>query len=468
MNKWIYRIGALGLALTLMTSCDDKVSQIGASIQPTNDLVESEKFFLQFESETVQAPSVYTSAGTTALLGAYSDAEYGDFAADFVTQFRSAQGFQFSPTPEGGVIDSVRLDLVFPTSSGYIGSTSSPLQLSVYEVPQSFAGSTSSVSSLRQYADDSKLLGREVVTIKDNQRTLGTSGANNYISIKLNNSLGQRILQASVNNPEHFNTQESFNRNILAGLYVTASTGRGTVLRITAPMLRIYTHHTADGKTVTDSTTFINTKLTAHQNGISSTSIGNLLAANTDYTYSKGPAGVQTSVKLKASEMQRLLAGKQKVEIGANWKLADTQLKLTVDNPSTVLLNPPTYMLLLPVDSIQPFFEKEQTELTQAATSYLSTAFSSTATYYNFFNISRVITEHLKNHATYTAGSGWTVNRDLDLRLVPVARSVSQSNGSGSGDGQTTAIEEYMYPSFVRLKRDREAFKIGVVSSIFR
>lgn len=470
MNKWLYRLASLGLAMGLTTSCEDELSNIGEGIQTSSDVVESEKYYLQFEANTVETPTIYTGKATSGLLGSYSDPVYGDFSADFVTQFRTANGFTFSNTPLNGQIDSVELRLIFSSTGGYVGSDAAPLEVSVFEAPKGFVGSETSDASLAQYADATSLLAEQMITIKGNKTsaTGSTTSSILYLPIKLEKELGQRIYDATINNPSYFATQESFSNNLLGGLYVTTTTGRGAVIKVQATELVIsYSYASAD-TTAVGRESFINTKLTAHADGLQSSNTATLLTANDDYTYSKGPSGVQTAITLSKDQMQRLLSKQKETTIGSKWTLADTQLKLNVDNPSDVLLNPPAYMMLMPADSVATYFKQKNTERTAAATSYLSTQYSTTAAYYNFYNISRMITTHLKNHATYSNGT-WTVAKDLDLRVIPVERVVSSSSSIYGGTNEVTAaINEYLFPSFVRLKKDEASLKIGVVTSVFK
>lgn len=472
MNKYLYRLLTLGLALVLATSCDDTLSTIGEGIQTRSDVVDSEKYFIQFEGSTVASPKLYTGDSPIALLGAYSDASYGSFHADFATQFRTAiGGLSFDTIPKAG-IDSVTLLLRLPAEQeGAIGSKTATQQISVYELPTDFSGAEESQSDLSQYADASKLLGQQTISLKQDRKTVsymqGTQEIVQYYSValRLDKALGERIYRASMEQKEKFATQEIFNRQVFSGIYVTSSAGRGFVMRISAVLLRLhYTYTGGDGKDKTAYKDFINTKLSSRRSGLSSTDISGLLASDSKYSYSKGPAGVQVNIKLAKSEMERLLQKQGNIKIGSNWTLADSQLDLAVDNPSNLLLNPPSYMLLMPVDSIANFFRNGETERSAPATSYLSTEYNSTNKHYNFYNISRLITKHLQTHASYQAGV-WTVSEDLNLRLLPVERSITTGR---DGSAVTTAIDEYLFPSFVRLKTSSEDLRIGVVATIFR
>lgn len=453
-----------GLVATSLASCNDTLSEVGESIQSSTDLVQSDKHFVQFEASTIKADPAYSEHSTVSLLGAISDPVYGDFRADFVAQVRSGRGFQFANTPIDGKIDSVDLRLLY---TDYVGLTNSPLHISVYEVDKGYTGSSTSETSLDRYAKAEALLGERTVTLAGSTDTLRRSASDTvgyrYMTIPLASDLGQRIYDLTKSNPSVFDTQTTFSNNVLGGLYITASTGSGLVLKIgSIAMVVHYSYNDTEGKKQKATETFVNTKLTPHSNGISNTHIDGLLVASDSYTFVKGPSGVITEVRLPAAQMTRLLAGKGEVNIGENWTLSDAQLKLTVNNPSDLQLNPPPYMMLMPRDSVASFFKLGRTERTHASTSYLSSRYLVTEAFYNFANVARVITQHLKAHATYSSGS-WTVGQDLVLHMVPVERIVS----SGS-TATTLAINEYLFPSFVRLAVSSEALKVGVVSSEFK
>lgn len=468
MMQILYRLALPLLGIGLLTSCEDELSQIGESIQSPRDKIESQVHYLQFESSSVQASSIYTGSSIAGLLGVIHDPVYGDFEADFATQVRTARDFQFTQTPKDGVIDSVLLRLVY---NDYAGLRSAPLQISVYEMPKGFAGSDYSETSLKEYATASTLLGRASVTLESNSK--GLPGASDttktrYLSIELNDELGQRIYNLSKSNVAAFYSQETFSNQVLGGLYVTITTGSGTVIYVSNIDLGIYySYDNSEGKTQVASEHFVNTKLTPHTNAISNTYIDDLLSANADYTYVKGPSGVQTEITLPKAQMERLLAGKEELSVGTGWSLADAPLSLVVDNPENLLLNPPSYMMLMPTDSVASYFRRNMTERTQSSTSYLSSVYVSKSTKYDFHNIARMLTEHLRKHASYDAtAKQWTVQEDLKLRVLPVRRYTTTSS-SGSTE-VTTAIHEYLFPCFVRLSKKSENLKVGVVSAEFK
>lgn len=458
--------------LCLLTACDDdQLSNIGQSIQPKRDVVEAQQYKLQFEAKTLRASEQYIGTSPEVLLGAYEDPSYGSFVADFATQFRSGAGLRFAHKPEGGQIDSVSLQLIYAEHDGYVGSLRSPMQISIYELPESFSGRDHSSEDLADYADEAKRLGQEVVTLSTHAKDLSiidpqsTPGQYAFIELKLDRELGQRIYEATAGSLT-FDEPTHFPAELFAGLYVQPSVGKGFVLKISALRLLIHYHYTnSEGKKQDTAQAFINTKISATRKGLYNEALEPLLQDNPGYSYSKSPAGVQTAITLGREAMQKLLPKGEHVDLGKNFVVANAQLNIGVDNPEDVLLSPPSYMMLIPEDRLGDYFVKGYTELSTEVKSYLSTAYSLERKAYNFFNIGAIITAHLAKYASFDAQTGvWTVSKDLELRLVPVERSVARGRGS---EQTTVAIEPYLFPSFVRLKTDGQALLISLTVSRF-
>lgn len=449
--------------LGLMASCDDTVSQLGESIQTPQDKVESDVRYLQFEASTVRASSLYTGGSTMSLLGEISDPVYGDFRAEYVAQMRTAPEWGLSYPPIDG-IDSAVLTL---DVYNYVGSPTAPLNLGVYSAPLGYRVQGQSVGDLSAVRAQSTLLAQKLYSVERDfpWQVLSSTDSVRRMTVNLGKDFGQRIYDLSRSNPEYFQTQQAFNDHVLGGLLLTTTTGRGSVMQVLGTTLHLHYRFMQADTVAQARVGFISSRTTGHTNALSSAYIDDLLQPSTQYSYIKQPAGVVTQIKLPKEQMDRLLSTVGRVTIGADWTLADTQLKINVDNPSDLLLNPPRHMLLLPSDSVQSFFQTEQTELTRSASSYLSNAYSVEQRYYNFSNIARVITAHLKEHATYS-GSSWRVDEDLVLYMLPVQRITGSTSGNSSS-ASTTALTEYLFPSFVRLDTRADKLKLGVVSSKF-
>lgn len=452
----------LGVLLLGASCADDTLSQIGESIQSPRDKVESKLHHLRFEAESVRSQGVRTSSNTATLLGRIADPVYGDFFADYSVQMRTGKGYHFLHEPKDGAIDSVHLVLTAPS---FVGDETAPMKLGIYELKRSRTAPLSAPDPFEEaLRTPSALLGEYTGSISSatHWTKLSAQDSIRQIVLPLDKALGERIYRLSKEHNEYFATQEDFEYDVLGGIYVTPLTGSGSVLRIINTQLRIYYSYTDEkGKSQVGRETFIDTKQTTRRSRIANTYIEDLLKPSDDYLYIKQPAGVQVGLKLSEEQMSALLQGLGQMQIGTDWALADAQLKLSVSNPEDLLLNPPSYMLLLPKDSVNTFFDKQQTERTRVATTYLSSQYSVQARYYDFSNISRLITEHLKQHAKYTPSRGWTVDTPLELRVFPVERQTEKLNNSTE---VTTSISEYFFPSFVRLDKQK-GLAVDVISS---
>lgn len=455
-------LGLVG-GLMLLGSCSeaDVLSRIGESVQAPQDKVESQLHRLRFEAKSVRSSGVYTSGGTATLLGRIADPVYGDFSAEFLSQVRSGRGFQFHHEPIGGQIDSVRLILTSPQIEG---DEDALMKFGIYEVKGVTASALESSESLEHLRQGEHLLGEVSGTLRQfaSSRSVSEHDAVLEIALPLSVTLGERIYRASKERPQDFATQQTFQERVLGGLLITPLSGSGVVAQVVSTQLVIYySYLDASGERKVGRERFVDTKQTMHLSGLSNTYIDHLLAPSDSYLYVKQPAGVVAAFRLEAAQLARLLEGQKALNIGTDWALADAQFALTVDNPSDLLLNPPTYMMLMPRDSVPSFFHKQQTERTRAATSYLSSPYTVESRYYNFANISRLITEHLKRHARYEGGQ-WHVGEPLELRMLPVARTVEKVNESTL---VTTSIDEYLFPSLVRIDKTK-GLEVEVISSL--
>lgn len=458
MNLNRYKL-ALALALGLVsTACNDNLSTIGEIIQPGSDKVESRLHRLEFSSRTVRLDSIY-STSTAGLLGEISDPVYGDFKGEFIAQIRFAPGFKFPNKPENGQIDSVNLDLRY---SNYVGDRNAPMKVTVYEVERGFAGLDFSQPNLDKYRKRGNLLSSDFVSLAKN--TLYLRDTISILSLKLDKAIGQRIYDLSETKPQAFETQEAFSREVLGGLLLTTSTGSGCVVEASNLMMNIFYHFKKkDGKDSVSAVTFTNTRQTPQANGFTSSSLEELLAPNGQYSYIKSPAGLVTELTLSEEQLKKLLDGRAQVNIGTSWLLADAKMTFQVENPEGMRLNPSSYMMLMPRDSVSGFFRAGETERTQAAIAYLSTRYTIQSQQYTFANISRLIMEHLRLHAKYDAATkAWSVARPLILHLLPVSRRVDARGGN------TISVSEQLTPTFVRLGKSAEKMKFDVISTEFK
>ena len=109
----------LSLGISILSGCNDDLSQVGSSIQPDDDrpYVYADTFYMK--GRTVLTDSVYarTIYGS---LGEIYDPLYGNLKSDFMCQFYCPENFQFRKTPYNGKIDSVEFEILY---NSWIGPT---------------------------------------------------------------------------------------------------------------------------------------------------------------------------------------------------------------------------------------------------------------------------------------------------------------------------------------------------------
>ena len=181
-------------------------------------------------------------------------------------------------------------------------------------------------------------------------------------------------------------------------------------------------------------------------NQIENGNIEQLLEPNEEFSYLRSPAGVCTKIVLPASVI------KEKIE-GRIINGLDFSMKAMPQEEWLYAFEAPDNVLLLPEDSVQSFFENNKIE--DSMTAYLAGYTSSTKTY-SFGNISNLLKKHLENKP----------DEDLRLLVLPVARGTQNTNDYyGNSKPVTTSISHYMKPAGVRLKKDKEAMQIVVLTS---
>lgn len=451
----------------LLSSCNNNsLSEIGESIQPTADKVAGTEYQLQFESQTIPSQNIY-STNTLGLLGNIYDDNFGEFKGEFIAQVRTAPGLTFPSNIVNNKIDSTIIRVNFIQS---IGSKDLPIKIAVYELDNSVTRQAFSEKNLDKYKVKSKLIGSSNIIYSKDVHTASINGYQlNYFDIKVDNKIGEKIYNLSKQKPEYFNTQEIFNKNVFSGILVTPSTGKGFMVQTVGISLRTYytiMEKDSNGKdvAVAHSQSFINTNQTAQINGLSNT-LNNSLLSDNKYTYISSPAGVSTRLILRKEELNKLLASQGKVNLGHDWIITSAEELLKVVAPNKPILNPPSNVLLVRSDSVKSFFENKLPSSGFNAVGFVSTKYSVSSYTYEFPNISGIITNFIKEESTFDSSSNsWIVKKDLTLDVIPVNLIGYTDNNSGR---QYTALEEYMFPSIVRLSKSPKDLQIRVITSKF-
>ena len=283
--------------------------------------------------------------------------------------------------------------------------------------------------------------------VPDSLRELDTYSPN--IRIMMPTEIGQRFYDESVNHPETFKSQESFNA-FWPGMYVTTTFGSGNILTISSSYMTIYYQYAVTGSAGQDSLVqgseiFSTTKEVIQLSRFKNTDLDQLLTPNDTYGYIKSPAGVCLRVTFPITQMAPVM----KERIVNDFPLS---LKAMPQEEWQYALTPPSYLMILPEDSVQTFFENAQVENNKTA--FLSEAYDSSTRTYSFPNLATLIKYQIDN----------APDQDVRLVVLPVERITKTSNSYYGSTTTTSAISHYMAPAGVKIRINEELRKIGITS----
>ena len=449
--------------LLLAAACN-RTSPIGESLKPESDRVSARVDSLPISVRTIAADSVYSRSVYT-LLGELIDPAYGDFKASYATRIQNAPGFTFTHTPVGGKVDSVYLSIAYEST---VGDSLAWSKVSVYELQKRLPQSHYS-GNLSDYTADAVYLGSTTYQPAD------TAGVHT-IFVRIPNEIGDRILTASREHPEYFQTQEALESNLLKGFFVQTTSGTGSVVSVYATDLDIYYSYRYEGTAESGNDTvynkpaletFSNSAALSNHNDFRHSGLSALLSTPLPYTYIKAPAGALTEVSVSADELTRLYRNihsartdSEATPQGFATMINSASLAVGVNLPDvSSRLNPPMYLMLCPKDSVNSFFEQQRTDLLSAEKAFLSSSYNIISRSYDFANIARLIDAHLQAHAVVGEGGAVTIAEPLVLYLVPVQRTVRSNSGA------VATVVNYLYPAAVRLYFPPEKLYLQVSST---
>ena len=403
----------LSLGISILSGCNDDLTQVGTGIQPENDrpLVYADTFYMK--AKTVQTDSVYarTIYGS---LGEIYDPLYGNLKSDFMCQFYCPENYRFKYTPHEGRIDSVEFSLYY--SRSWTGDSLTPMRAQIYEVTTPLARDFYTNIDPEQFCDMQKSLGMQIYTARNLSvsdslwNATNSNGVQSYqpnITIRMPKEVGQRFYDATIQTPEVFTDQNTFNQ-FFPGIYVTNTYGTGNILNIESAQMKIFYKYTVKGSADQDSLVYANEIFSATSeviqlNRFKNTDISHLLKPNDSIAYLKSPAGVYTLLTIPAQDIASIIQGR----IVSNVPFS---LKALPQEGWKYAFEPPKNILILPKDSIDTFFKNNNVE--NSVTSYLGSYIQSTRTY-SFGNIAKLIKAHMEN----------SPSKDLEICVIPVQRS---------------------------------------------
>lgn len=450
----------LGLGITILSGCSDDLNLVGSTIQPDGDKMPVYVDTFQMQATTLLMDSVYART-TSGLLGEFYDPLYGNVKSDYICQFYCPEDFKFKKKPINGQIDSVDFKIIYQNSA-WVGDSLAPMRAQIYQVTKELERDFYTNFDPLEYCDMTQSLGMQTYTAYDNSvpdsvRThLDSSGNNTYtptITIRMPKEFGQKFYDESIKNPGTFSSQENFNK-FFQGIYVTNTYGSGNILQISFSSISIYYKFNMKGSQDQDSTvltseTFNVTKEVLQLNRFKNTDLNSLLEPSDSIAYLKTPAGVYTQLTIPAQDIVDRIGDRVINNIPLTMK-AYPQEEWQWALPA------PANLLLLPKDSLPTFFVNNKIEDNKTA---FRADYNASSRSYPFGNIANLMQEHIKNNP----------DKDMVLLLIPVERITAKSNSYyGQSQTYTTALNNYLLPSGVKLLKSEDATKIIVTTTEYK
>ncbi len=421
-----------GVVITAMaiSSCDEDVMSIGSSLTNESDTLNLSRSVYQATSQTVIAKSVLTDPQDF-FFGRVSDPQTNTIVtSDFTSQFYvlpsldipSADYFVYK---EDGKVIADSCDIIIYTkapANALDNLTAMQMRIRELQTP---------IPSGRYYSDfnpedyvrkDANAIDFTHVFTYTNLRDTESERSNtdylNNIRLVLNKpykgrdsiiykNYGTYILRQYMEHKERFRNSNTFARDVCPGFLFEITDGLGFYAAMSNIGLRVWYTLNRD-KVYQTSQVFAGTEEVVQTvRVINDKTALTKLAAETDHTYLKTPAGLFTEVTLPVEniwnghENDSLLAAKIIFQ------------RLNNSNVSERDFEAPSALLMVMKDSLNTFFEQRM--LPNSQTSFFTT-FTSSSNIYSFANISTLITHMWARRKAaikqiQTAHPGWTLEQ---------------------------------------------------------
>jgi len=400
----------------IAVSCSDDTLSIGNSLTEETDKVEVNTATFDVQTRTIAADSVL-SRSNVCYFGRIMDPETGaSVTSEFMTQLHILESFATYPDKQivsrkdgMAVADSCRLELYFDKPST-AADTLAAMVLRVSELDKPMEEGVVYYSNYdpeeRGYLRHDGLVKEKPFSYAD--QTLlaeryknSTSAAYKHFTyIPLNDeytakdgttysNYGTYIIQQYLNHPEYFTNTYQFVHNVCPGFYFQVADGYGFHCQVPDMALRIFYTVVNDKDSVYTSEIplagteeVLQTTRIHHDNEVMQE-----LTTDNSCTYIKSPAGLFTEVTLPVTDIKNAHPGDSLLSA----RISFARINNTVTDKKA--LDVPTYLLMVPKDSLYTFFEKNSLPDNRISfyTTYSDAAAVGTNSY-TFSNISSLIT----------------------------------------------------------------------------
>ncbi|MDR0961878.1 MAG: DUF4270 domain-containing protein [Mediterranea sp.] len=491
--------------------CDDNTGALGIGMLPDTDSIKSHTTYFDVQTRSFLADSVFART-STGYVGHFTDPKsgFGRYEASFLTELNCTDEFKFpevyhydSTTKKGyGMMagDSVVAAQLVVFYSSWYGDSLNACRLSAYTLDKRVQPNRYTNFDPTQYykpsysaSDPGLFVVHRAFTAYDTsvpdsiRNATNSSGTSTYypnVTFPLSKEFGNWMLKENRNNPEKFKDSDTFINEIFKGVYIKNTYGDGTVLYVDRVDLQMqFRFHYTDSLGValkkktdgTDSlyystaTVFASTKEVVQANRFINSDEMKQMAAQTEHTYLKSPAGIFTEAVVPYDEIDEALKGDTLNAV----RLTFTGYRQETGN-SKFTMNPPSTVLLLRKKDLEKFFEGN--EIPNSSTSFYTVRSNNQ---YVFNNIARLVTATLnekpglKKAAQQSAGANWNEEEweknwqdENNVLLIPVKLSIDNSN-----QNQTviTGIQHDLTPGYVKLKGgEKDLLTLEVVHTSFK
>lgn len=373
-------------------SCDDSTSGVGDFVSNI-DKIEAFSSTYEATSKTYRLDSIY-SRTNRAYLGKYTDPDFGEYTASFITQINCPEGFEFPEHLQE--ITSATLELYY---TGFYGDSLATLTVQVDELNKVINDEDTDLYYTSYDPSDYYSVDNEIkeqksyaavdLSVSDSLRN--SEGYYPNVRINLGDKFKTRLQEAS-NHPEYFKDAYSFINNVLKGFYVHTIQGDGSVIYIQDIWLRINMDYMVESSTgAIDSLIHGSSVLAASKEVLMATNMtnawSNTLEDETGHTYLKTPAGLCTEIALPINDIYESHKNDTLNSVTLSIKKYRYINEENADK-SQYKMGVPQNVLMVRKGEMKDFFEKNKTYDNE--TSFLGTYDSSTNSY-TFSKLNRLI-----------------------------------------------------------------------------
>lgn len=484
LKTWLY---AIAIFLPLI-ACDNTTESIGTSMISDQDKIEVESKSFEVRTKSIAIDSVYAKT-KVGYVGQFDDDIFGKFHGNFLSELNCPDGLTF---PWDIMTDKKAYATeIYLYYSKFFGDSLNTSQIKIYELNKRLKTNFYTNAKPENFYDKENLIATKSYTAADqslSDKAKATKGYVPYVYVKLDNSIGQRIMDLvnpeseinkSTGHPAYYADAEDFMNNAFKGIYVESSIADGTVLYVNDIFMNIaFETYVYDDKGVKlknvegkDSTIYLKRTFASTQEVLQANQIINSdkikeLVKDNSCTYIKSPAGIMTEVKLPLNNI---------IESTNGHTINSVSIKFQAytDNSNSEFLMPnPKSLLLIRAKDYKSFFEENA--LPDNTTSFYTglTVSGNDANKYAFSNISSLIKYCIKEKEDARKEAGdWTAqeekaweikNKWNEMYLVPVNLTFGGTNNS-----TLISIEHDLSLSKVKLMGGNDITDLNVIYTKF-